>query len=91
MMEAVRPPLEHIKERQVGATRPPAMHRDCLGGEALLGALLILAGILATSDCNTQCVVGLPGNVTHDGGCEVSFGTYKGKASGSYPASGHAS
>ena len=37
MMEAVRPPLGHIKERQVGATRPPAMHRDCLGGEALLG------------------------------------------------------
>ena len=32
---------------------------------------------------------GLPGDVTHDGGCEASFGIYKGKTSGSYPPSGH--
>ena len=31
----------------------------------------------------TQCVVGLPGDVRYDGGCPISFGTYKGKASGS--------
>ena len=37
--------------------------------------MLILAGILATSDGKTQFVVGLPGDVIHDGGCKVSFGT----------------
>ena len=37
-LEAVNTPLGHIKERKVGATRPPAMHRDCLeADEALFG------------------------------------------------------
>ena len=36
---------------------------------------------LATSDDRTQCVAGLPGDVVYDGGCHVSFGTYKGKTS----------
>ena len=45
--------------------------------------LLILGGILASSDSKTQCVVGLPGDVIQDGGCPNSYGTYKGKASGS--------
>ena len=35
-MEAVRPPLGHIEERQGGATHPPAMHCDCLEAKALL-------------------------------------------------------
>ena len=53
--------------------------------------LLILGGILVTSDGKTECVVGPPGDVIHDGGCQHSFGTYKGKESGSWPSSGHAS
>ena len=37
MMEAARSPLGHRKERQVGVTRPPAMHHNCLEAGALLG------------------------------------------------------
>ena len=37
--------------------------------------LLILAGILATSDGKKLLIGGLPGDSIHDGGCQISFGT----------------
>ena len=62
-MEAVRSPLGYRKECQVGVD----LFSGCAlllpwGGE-LLGRLLILAGILATSDDKTQSVVGLPSDI----------------------------
>ena len=59
----------------MGVDRPPAMHHDCLEAGALLGGLLILARILATSDGKTLRIDGLSGDAIQDGDCQGSFGT----------------
>ena len=61
-VETITAPLGHVEERQVGVDRPPAMHQIALRLEHFWVDLLILAGILATSDCKTLRIEGLSGD-----------------------------
>ena len=75
MMEAVTPPLGHRKEREGKWELTVLGHASRLPWGWSTSRLLILGGILVTSDGKTQCVASPPGNVTYDGGCHNSFGT----------------